>query len=103
MICYDDYGIAEAYPAEAYSVDGYRGIAWYVRGWEIEERESDYFDPETDEYVCTDLIEERTGRIVATMVGDNRRFAFDPDEIHPLKRTAYCGTCGQIGCGHDSQ
>lgn len=81
----------KAFPADAYTVRGYSGIAWYVYGWETEPD----CDTEWSGY------EMRTGRIVAVMVGDDRRFTFDLDEIAPLPRTAYCGVCGQIGCSHD--
>lgn len=26
---------------------------------------------------------------------------YDPEDITPLEREAYCGECGQIGCCHD--
>jgi hypothetical protein len=80
-----------AFPADAYRVDRWDGIAWYVYGWETEPDE----DTEWSGY------ERRTGRVVAVMVGDDRRFSFDPSEVHPLEREAYCAICGQIGCGHD--
>ena len=82
---------AEAFPAEAYSVQGYRGVAWYVYGWETEPTEDTEWD----------VIEERTGRVVAVMIGDDRRHTFDPDELTPLEREGYCGVCGQVGCTHD--
>ena len=77
--------------ADGYCVDGWQGIAWYVRGWQTEPDQ----DTEWSGY------EVRTGRVVCTMIGDDRQFLFDPDEVHPLEREAYCGECGQIGCGHD--
>lgn len=46
-----------------------------------------------------DGIYERTGRLVCVMIGDDRRFTFDPGEVHPIEREAFCGVCGQIGCG----
>lgn len=79
------------FSADAYTVKGYKGIAWYVRGWENK----------PDEDTEWSGIEERTGRVVATMVGDDRYFVFDPDEVQPLARGEYCGECGQIGCTHD--
>lgn len=80
-----------AFPADAYRVSGYDGIAWHVLGWETE----------PDEDTEWSGIEERTGRVVAMMVGDDRKFSFDPDEVTPLEREEYCGVCGQIGCSHD--
>jgi len=87
-----NYEVDDAtFNADAYQVTGYRSIAWYVRGWEIR----------PDEDTEWSGIEERTGNIIATMVGDDRQFVFGPDEITPLAREEYCGGCGQMGCGHD--
>lgn len=81
----------EAFPADGYQVAGYGGIAWYVLGWHIE----------ADEDTEWTGMKERTGKVVAIMIGDDRRFTFEPDEVTPLEREAYCGVCGQIGCAHD--
>lgn len=83
----------EAFPAEAYSVKGYEGIAWYVFGWETEPTEDTEWDG----------IEQRTGKVVCVMVGDDRRFLFDEDELTALGDLDYCAECGQIGCTHDSR
>jgi hypothetical protein len=70
------------FPAPAYSVKGYDGIAFYVRGWEIDD------------------MEERTGRVVVTMVGDDKRHNVEPSDLTPLTEGSYCSSCGQIGCTH---
>lgn len=81
-----------AFPAEAYTAAGWSaGIAWYVYGWELEPDE----DTEWSGY------EVRTGKVVAVMVGDDRRFLFEPADLTPLAREEYCGVCGQVGCSHD--
>lgn len=80
-----------AFPADAYTAFPDDGVAWYVLGWETEPDE----DTEWSGY------EVRTGRVVARMVGDDRDFTFDPEDLSPLEREAYCGVCGQVGCGHD--
>ena len=80
-----------AFPADAYRVEGYGGIAWYVLGCETT----------PDEDTEWTGIEERTGQVVCKMVGDDRHFTFDPEELTPLQREEYCGSCGQIGCTHD--
>jgi hypothetical protein len=81
-----------AFPADAYTVAGWDArIAWYVRGWEVE----------PDENTEWTGIMERTGRVVVTMVGDDRRFAVEPEDVTPLDREDYCGICGQVGCSHD--
>lgn len=40
-------------------------------------------------------------RVQAHMIGDDRTFEFDRDEVVVLEREAFCGECGQIGCTHD--
>ena len=81
----------KTFAAPAYTVRGYRGIAWYALGWETApDRDTEWTG-----------IAERTGNVVAVMVGDDRRFRFDPDELTPIARESYCGGCGQLGCGHD--
>lgn len=65
------------------------GVAWNVMGWQTEPTEDTWWDG----------IEERTGRLVVVMVGDDRHFLADPDDLEPLAREEYCGGCGQIGCG----
>lgn len=80
----------DPYP-DAVRIAGHPGIAWYVLGWETEPNE----DTEWSGY------EDRTGRLVCVMVGDDRHWTFDPEDITPLDRSEYCGECGQIGCSHD--
>lgn len=79
------------FDADAYTVLGYAGIAFYVLGWEVE----------PDEDTEWSGIEARTGRVVVVMIGDDHRYVVDEEDIAPLEREAYCGECGQIGCGHD--
>lgn len=83
----------KAFPANAYAVRGYRGIAFYVLGWETEPDE----DTEWSGY------EVRTGRVVVVMVGDDRRFAVDLEDVTALDDLAYCAECGQVGCTHDGR
>ncbi len=93
---------AEHFDADAYTVAGYRGIAWHVLGWEIEPGDTEWYDEQAEEWVYDEEPEpKRTGRVVAVMVGDDRHFAFDESEVKPLAREAFCGSCGQIGCTHD--
>lgn len=113
----------EHFDAEAYAVDGYRGIAWYVLGWELAplstwmcqdcdaagyERPqgggatTSKGDPDCEHLsIAWDQDTERTGRVVAVMVGDDRRFVVDEEDVTPLAREDYCGECGQVGCTHD--
>ena len=85
---------AETFSADAYTVDGWgQGVAFYVRGWELE----------ADEDTEWSGIKNRTGQVVVTMVGDDRKFAVDPDDVHPINEDDYCHECGQVGCCHDGR
>ena len=79
------------FPADHYTVKGYRGIAFYVLGWETE----------PDEDTEWSGMEVRTGRVLAVMVGDDYRHRVDEDDLAPLASDAFCHTCGQIGCTHN--
>jgi hypothetical protein len=109
----------------AYTADGYRGIAWRVTGyateWTTEEwvylgdehdpdaGADDYFErtgyyypdenPANYAYGEPEEIEDRT-RVVAHMIGDDRDFTFDIEDLMPLDEDGYCPGCGQTGCGH---
>ena len=87
-----DDGPEEMYPG-AYQVRGYAGIAWRVHGLELETFETDDGDPDWRE----------TGRLVCVMVGDDSRFAFDPEDVTALDEDAFCHVCGQVGCTHDGR
>lgn len=73
----------------AYRVAGYSGIAWRVFAYETE----------PDEDTEWSGLENPTGNLLAHMIGDNREFSFEPDELEPLAEEDYCAGCGQIGCG----
>ena len=75
----------KAFPADAYQTDR-PDVAWHVLGWELEATE----DTEWDGYY------QRTGQVLAIMVGDDSVFKFDQDDLSPCEE--YCGGCGQIRC-----
>lgn len=77
----------------AYTVRGWRGVAFYVLGWETEPDG----DTEWSGY------ETRTGNVLVVMIGDDRRHSVDPSDLTPLDELAYCAECGQIGCAHDGR
>ena len=80
----------DAFPS-AYTAQGWRGIAWRVLGWETTPDEDTEWSGQ----------EQRTGNVVAHMIGDDSLFRFEFDELTPLDREEYCGVCGQVGCSHD--
>lgn len=79
-----------AFPHEAYRVKETwaRGVAFRVLGWEIAPR---FEDSETY---------DQTGKVTIRMIGDDRHWYVDFDDLDPLKEDAYCWSCGQIGCTH---
>ncbi len=78
----------DTFSAKAYQVKQHPGIAWHVLGWETEPDE----DTEWSGY------EQRTGKVTVVMVGDDRKFTFDPEDLVPIEDDDFCGCCGQIGC-----
>jgi hypothetical protein len=75
--------------SKRYSVEGYGGIAWGACHYEK------IFG---EDYEWTGIEEENRDRVVCIMVGDDREFTFDIDELTPLDDGDYCPVCGQIGC-----
>jgi len=66
-------------------------VAWFIMGWETEPDEDTEWSGQ----------EVRTGRVIASMVGDDCLFRFDKEDLVPLPREDFCSECGQIGCNHD--
>lgn len=77
-------------PGDAVRVEGYNGIAFRVLT--VPTRKG----PDSD---WTGYLYANFGRRVCYMVGDDREFVFDVDELTPLDEDDFCGGCGQIGCG----
>lgn len=104
-----------------YRVAGYGGIAFYVSGfpkrWEpyttleqcddrfcscqdSDEPNETWHEVETGEGEWVEQNEE-CGRVLVVMVGDDKQREVDVEDLTPLRRRDYCGSCGQIGCTHD--
>lgn len=87
-----------------YTVAGYKGIAFYVTGYETVTREIDAFwiDEDGDvEQVGTgefETVELSDGKLKMVMVGDDREHLVDREDITPLPDEQFCGGCGQVGC-----
>ena len=74
-----------------YRVDGYNGVAWqFLQHPRV--TEYDDFGDAVDQT-------ENSEQAVMMMVGDDRQFTFDMDEIHAIPDDSFCRDCGQIGCG----
>lgn len=90
----------------AYKVDGYDGVAWracrhpetlWIPGW-LELPDGQLVEDEEDgEFV------ENTDLVVCVMIGDNREFEFEIDELTKISDDEFCSSCGQLGCQHDGR
>lgn len=65
-------------PGETVRADRFEGVALWFKEW------CRFHGPD-----CA----------VVIMVGDDHKHHVHHDSIHPLDRDAFCGGCGQIGCG----
>lgn len=71
-----------------FRVRGFDGVAFWADKPETEPTENTYWDG----------IEEETGRVLMVMVGDDRRWSVDPDDVEEIGPGDFCHGCGQIGC-----
>ena len=83
----------KTFNAEAYKVKGWNGIAFHVLGWELQDNE----ETEWSGY------QEKTGKVIAVMVGDDRCHTVEESDLIPIEEKEYCGGCGQIGCTADGR
>ena len=79
-----------------YSVAGMPGVAWYLRGYVIEQREIITEDGEDVFYDYEPY--SNVSMVRAVMVGDDREHEIDVDDLTKLEDEDYCDCCGQIGC-----
>ena len=100
---------------EIYNMDSFsgkvfsdgRGIALAIVGRETEEETE--FQVNCDELDCghyDDYCFEEitsivfTGRLIAVMIGDDKRFLVDFEDLTEIDDEEFCLGCGQVGCGH---
>lgn len=65
-------------------------VAYCIAGYEVEADD----DTEWSGHM------NRTGSIIAIMVGDDNPYVMEESELIEIPEDSYCGGCGQIGCGH---
>jgi len=87
------------------TVNGYKGIAWYVQGHDKVWEPETYWEIDDDDHTHKYLADTGEGELidgddwVCTMVGDDRDFTFEEHELTKIPEEDFCGSCGQIGCG----
>jgi hypothetical protein len=74
-----------------YTISGWsEGIAWYLLG---------YVMVRDEDFDWTGIAEEDRSRVRAVMVGDDRIFTADVDDLTVIGEEDFCRGCGQVGCG----
>ena len=87
------------------SVADYKGVAFWVDNWakEINEQYVEYVNPDDsgDVFFGWEEIENISDtQVECYMIGDDRKFVFDISDLTLIDVNDFCGSCGQIGCGH---
>ena len=86
-----------------YQVQGCRGIAFFLLGWQATQKavmcftqddEGNEIEVESGEY---ELVPDYS-TVIAVMVGDDRHHAVDIADLHIIAEESFCRSCGQIGC-----
>lgn len=87
-----------------YRVERYKGVAWRISGYKQKlTTESHWVKDQYGDDLHVELGEWEddidSGVVLAYMVGDDRLFEIDIDELIEITEDEYCPGCGQIGCG----
>ncbi len=87
------------------SHESYRGIAFWVDDWarSLEEQYVEYIesDDSGEVFFGWEEVEVISNSVVECyMVGDDKMYKFDIDELTAVNVNDFCYSCGQIGCGH---
>lgn len=83
----------------------YVGIAFWVDDWakDIKEEYVEYLESgdSGEVFFGWEEVEVISDSVVECyMVGDDRMFKFDIEDLTIVDVNDFCGSCGQIGCGH---
>lgn len=73
-----------------YQVANQGAIAWRFAAAQVSVMYDEWGD---------DVDQELTGMVWMVMIGDDRRWLFDPEDVSEIDDEDYCSGCGQIGCG----
>lgn len=90
--------------SKAHKHPDYPGVAWAIEGYNIE-RAPVMLDPDDElsgvYYDESEEVEDVT-QVRCHMIGDDRTFLFDTEDMIELDDEEYCSSCGQVGCswGH---
>jgi hypothetical protein len=84
-----------------YAVEGYRGVAFYLTGWQQRWEPLTTLIPLDDGEECEIELDEgewvddpESGIVRAVMVGDDREHLVDVDDLTKLDEGDYCHGCG---------
>lgn len=83
-----------------YKVENMPGVAWRLRGYLTQVVVNSEYDTGDDVWYYDTEEVENYDVVIGVMVGDDRRYELDVDELTIINEDDYCLSCGQIGCGH---
>lgn len=96
-----------------YKVDGFRGIAFRLKGWDKTYPLPEFVLVCDDDECDHEKVECRTWEeqepeesdtwVRVVMVGDNIVHVVEYADLTPLEEGASCAECGQIGCSNDGR
>lgn len=85
-----------------YTVAGYPGIAFYLKGYVQRFEPYTYTDDDGEEYPDEsgdgEMVDD-TEWVRAVMVGDDQVHLVEIDDLTAIEDDEYCSECGQVGCG----
>lgn len=85
---------------KAYRHASHHGIAWRIDGFVMESvLVHDYCEDDDGNASYAEWEEVASeSQVRAHMVGDDKEWILDIDDLQELDEEDYCGSCGQIGC-----
>lgn len=91
-----------------YTVDGYNGVAFYIYGYkQVYEPDITIFEDEDGNEYQEEIGEgnwvDDKETLLMVMVGDNKKWEVDPEDITKISDDDYCLVCGQVGCTGDGR
>lgn len=92
-----------------YAVEGYRGVAFWLKGHATKTVPVTFADIDDDgeayEFHVHGEYEEEADPdwVIAVMVGDDREHLVEVADLTVLGDLDYCASCGQVGCSHDGR
>lgn len=97
----------EEFAGQYFSCNAYQGVSFRVVGREItfdsefvticDEENCDHVEDYCYEEIISEIF---TGKLIIVMVGDDKEYVVDSEDLEQINEEDFCHGCGQVGCGH---